>query len=275
MYATKGEQLQKWVFVFPAVAALLLAAFTPTLSAEEKSDGQSAWEFYVAPFVWALAADGNVTVKGIKADVDMSFNDIRDQLNVAAMVEYGGRKGNWGVWGHTFYANLGKDTKVAGIKIDPTIKIWWQVLGGSYRLGTWHLSDAPGKKAPAVTVDTYFGGRYTHLGVRFDIKGFPNRDGDKQWVEPLIGLSTLWDLSERWSLQLKGDIGGIAFGSDFAWDAIGLIGYRFPLFSKENNAAVFAGYRALHQDYTDGSGDDKFKWDVTLDGPILGLKIDF
>jgi hypothetical protein len=136
MYATKGEQLQKWVFVFPAVAALLLAAFTPTLSAEEKSDGQSAWEFYVAPFVWALAADGNVTVKGIK-------------------------------------------------------------------------------------------------------------------------------------------IGGIAFGSDFAWDAIGLIGYRFPLFSKENNAAVFAGYRALHQDYTDGSGDDKFKWDVTLDGPILGLKIDF
>ena len=58
--------MQKWVFVFPAVAALLLAAFTLPASAEEKSDGQSAWEFYVAPFVWALAADGNVTVKGIK-----------------------------------------------------------------------------------------------------------------------------------------------------------------------------------------------------------------
>jgi hypothetical protein len=29
---------------------------------EEKSDGQSAWEFYVAPFVLALAANGNVTV---------------------------------------------------------------------------------------------------------------------------------------------------------------------------------------------------------------------
>ena len=46
------------------------------------------------------------------------------------------------------------------------------------------------------------------------------------------------------------------------------------LFGK-NNAAVFAGYRALHQDYTDGSGDDEFKWDVTLDGPILGFRIDF
>jgi hypothetical protein len=100
------------------------------------------------------------------------------------------------------------------------------VLGGSYRLGTWHLSDVPGKKAPAVTFDTYFGGRYTHLGVELDLKGFPNRDGNKQWVEPLIGLSTLWDFSERWALQLRGDIGGIAFGSDFAWDAFALIGYR-------------------------------------------------
>lgn len=98
----------------------------------------------MAPYVWALAANGNVTLKGIKADVDTSFNDIRDQLNMAAMVEYGGRKGNWGVWGHTIYANLGKDTQVAGIKIDPTIKTWWQVLGGSYRLGTWHLSDGEG-----------------------------------------------------------------------------------------------------------------------------------
>jgi hypothetical protein len=127
--------IQKWVFIFLAIAACLLAAFTSSMSAEEKSDGQSAWEFYVAPFVWALAADGNVTVKGIK-------------------------------------------------------------------------------------------------------------------------------------------IGGIAFGSDFAWDAFALIGYRFDLFGK-NNASVFAGYRALHQDYTDGSGDDKFKWDVTLDGPVLGLSWTF
>jgi hypothetical protein len=31
--------------------------------------------------------------------------------------------------------------------------------------------------------------------------------------------------------------GGIAFGSDFAWDAVALMGCRFPLFSKENKAA--------------------------------------
>ena len=73
---------------------------------------------------------------------------------------------------------------------------------------------------------------------------------------------------------MAGDIGGVAFGSDFAWSAFGLIGCRFNLFG-ENNARVLAGYRALSQDYTDGSGRDKFQWDVTLYGPILGLLIQF
>jgi len=80
--------------------------------------------------------------------------------------------------------------------------------------------------------------------------------------------------SMRWTATLAGDIGGVVFGFDFAWSAFGLIGYRFNLFG-EDNARVLAGYRALFQDYTDGSGNDKFKWDVTLYGPILGLVIGF
>jgi len=32
---------------------------------------------------------------------------------------------------------------------------------------------------------------------------------------------------------------------------------------------------ALYQDYSDGSGDDKFKCDVTVYGPMLGLAIRF
>jgi hypothetical protein len=130
-----------------------------------------------------------------------------------------------------------------------------------------------------VTVDTYFGARYTYLDLKLKFKGdfrdrFNNVDQDKSWVEPLLGARTIWDLSERWTVTAAGDIAGVAFGSDFAWDAFGLIGYRFGLFG-ENNAKALAGYRALSQDYTDGSGRDKFKWDVTLHGPILGLDIGF
>jgi hypothetical protein len=53
-----------------------------------------------------------------------------------------------------------------------------------------------------------------------------------------------------------------------------LVGYRFGLFG-EDSARVVGGYRAMYQDYTDGCGDNKFKWDVTLHGPNLGLDIEF
>ena len=134
-------------------------------------------------------------------------------------------------------------------------------------------------KTPTVTVDTFFGARYTYLDTKIDFEGvfsslINNIDEDKSWWEPLIGARTIWDLNKRWVLTLAGDMGGVAFGSDFAWSASGLIGYQFSLFG-EDNARVFAGYRALSQDYKDGSGDDKFEWDVTLHGPILGLGIRF
>jgi hypothetical protein len=272
---------KKALVLLVMVAFILPGAFVPSLAAEEKP-AESGWEFSVAPYLWAISMDGNVMVRGLEADVDVSFNDIWDELNFAFMLAYEARKGRWGLWGNTIYANLG-DSDVEGpaglTKIDLTVNAFWQELGGFYRLGTWDLAVNSGKKTPSVTVDGYFGARYTYLDTKIDFEGVSsgfinNIAKDKSWVEPLFGVRTIWDLSERWALMLAGDMGGVAFGSDFAWSASGLIGYQFNLFG-EDNARVFAGYRALSQDYTDGSGSDKFQWDVTLHGPILGLAIKF
>ena len=269
------------VLLILMIVAFMLAALAPSVTAEEKP-AESGWEFHIAPYLWAISMHGNATVKGFDFDVDLDFNEIWDELNFALMLEYEARKGPWGLWGNTIYANLGDNNASGSLgltDIDPTINVLWQGLGGYYRLGTWDLSDAPGKKTPTVTVDTYAGLRYTYLDLKLKFKGaFRDRVNDvsdnKSWVEPLVGARTIWGLSERWTVTLAGDIGGFGMGSDFAWDAFGLIGYRFGLFG-ENNARVLAGYRALSQDYTDGSGRDKFKWDITMHGPILGLYIGF
>lgn len=126
------------VLVLLVLVACMMAAVAPSVAAEEKP-AESGWEFGVAPYLWALSMNGNVTVKGLEADVDLSFNDIWDELNFAFMMAYEARKGHWGLWGNTIYANLG-DSNVDGprgfIKIDPTVKALWQGLGGYYRLGT-------------------------------------------------------------------------------------------------------------------------------------------
>jgi hypothetical protein len=193
------------------------------------------------------------------------------------MLVFEGRKNRWGFVGDALYANLGKSTStdVTGIKIDPTVKLSYLGAGGFYRLGTWDLSQTPANAVPSVTVDAMAGARYTYLDMKLDLKGFRSASGDKAWVDPLVGARAIFDLSERWAASLTGNLGGFGVGSDFTWHAWGLLGYRFSLFSKDNNAAVFGGYRALSWDYTDGGGDDKFEWDVTLHGPILGIQIGF
>ena len=279
-----GFQRQKKIMVsLVIVACTLLAAAVPSLAAEEKP-AESGWQFSVAPYLWAISMNGNLTVRGLEADIDASFNDLLDEMNFGFMMAYEARKGHWGLWGNSIYSNLGNsdvDGPAGLAEVDPSVTAFWQELGGFYRLGTWDLADSSDNKTPSVTVDTFLGARYTYLDAKIDFKfdgvfrSFKNNvDEDKTWVEPLVGVRTIWDFYERWTLTLGGDVGGVAFGSDFAWSASGLIGYQFDLFG-ENNARVFAGYRALYQDYTDGSGTDKFQWDVTLHGPILGLDIKF
>lgn len=276
----KSMQRQGKVIVILLIVALTLTLFAPAVSAEEKAKEKSDWEFQVAPYMWFISTSGDVTVKGQKSDLDLSFDDIWDELNIAAMLAFDARNGRWGFYGDIIYANLG-DSDVEGplgfVKIDPTIKLAWLTAGGFYRLGSWGLSEAAAKKAPTVTMDVFAGARYTYLDIELDFKNVPQptASGDKHWVDPLVGSRVILDLTQRWAISLDGSIGGFGVGSDFAWDAAGLIGYRFPLFSKENNAALFGGYRARYQDYTDGSGDDEFKWDVTLHGPILGMSIGF
>jgi len=262
-------------FVILATMALSLVGLASLVSAEEKPDPKRGWEFQVAPYFWFVSMDGNITAKGQKSDVDTDFSDVWDELNIAGMVTFDARKGNWGFLGDIIYADLGKSKSVGGIDIDPTVKLAWVTAGGFYRLGTWKLSDAAGKDVPVVTVDGLFGARYTHLDVNLDIKDFTNRSSNKSWLDPLVGVRAFFDLSEHWMLSLHGNVGGFGVGSDITWETLGGIGYRFRLFSKENNARAVGGYRAVHQDYTDGSGNDKFEWDVTLHGPILGLVIGF
>ena len=74
-------------------------------------------------------------------------------------------------------------------------------------------------------------------------------------------------------MLFAGDVGGFGVGSDLAWSAMGLLGYKWQGAGLE--WAVLAGYKALYQDYTTGSGTRRFVWDVTMHGPVLGLSIRF
>ncbi len=181
------------------------------------------WQFQVAPYVWALAAEGDVTVKGQKSDVNLSFKDIVEELNYGVMLDGEARKGRVGVIANILYANPGDEENVGGIKIDPDINLFWGSFAGYYRLGPWDLDSAARDDGPQLIIDPYVGVRYTYLDVDLDIGDGPNLGGDQDWVDPIVGLRTLWQLTPRWGVTAGGDIGGFGVGSDFQWMATGLV----------------------------------------------------
>ena len=90
--------------------------------------------------------------------------------------------------------------------------------------------------------------------------------GKKKWVDPMFGLRWYWKFADKWALITRGDVGGFGAGSDFAWSAGGVIDWR-----PWKHVGFLVGYRALYMDYEDGSGSEKFAFDATMHGPLLGV----
>lgn len=251
------------------LAAVGCLAWASPLCAQEAPPDH--WEIKVTPYIWATALSGHATVKGHKADVDVSFSDIVDQLEGGALGQLEATKGPWSLIVQGNYLRL-EDTDHQGpldVKADGTTFIGEFV--GAYRLGRWPLGKASQGTAPGVAVDVLGGARYTYLDGQLKLKATVGPlsaerhfDQDKEWVDPIVGTRLIVDLTDRLFLAMRGDVGGFSVGSNFTWNAIGVVGYSF---NKHVSAVV--GYRALYQDYQDGS----FEYDVTTQGPLAGVTI--
>ncbi|MDH3596004.1 MAG: hypothetical protein OEM93_14275 [Rhodospirillales bacterium] len=236
------------------------------------------WTFQLAPYLWATQVEGDATFRGQEGELDLSFGDIWDELDGFLMVEGEVRKGRLGAFANLVYGTISPSFDTVLSSIDTDITYSSVGFGGYYRLGPYDLSSAVESDGPLLIVDLYAGARYTHLDVDVDLDLGPGPSrslaGDEGWIDPIVGLRTMWQLTPRWSITAYGDVGGFGVGSDFSWLANALVGYRFDLFG-EKDSKFLVGYRALYQDYSSGSGGNKFAWDVTIHGPLVALAVEF
>ena len=261
--------------------ALGLLAFTDGRPAWSEEPGADGWSFNPSPFIWALGLDGDATVKGVSGSINASFVDIMEESD--SIFAYNGRfeavNGDWTIQLTPTYIKIGADDNDitnTSIKFDATSTLAIVETTLLYRVAEWPVS-ANQSLRQTISFEPLLGGRYTYMKGKLDFRGGPfggsSVDQDKDWFDPFVGGRFKVTLAERLSLSLRGDIGGFGVGSDVTWQTVGLIGYGFDLFGRE--ASVIAGYRALHQDYESGSGRDKFEWDMTMHGPVLGMSVRF
>lgn len=258
------------------ISVLLALVVALPAGATEKAEPASEddWKFDAVLWPWFMSLDGDVTVKGNTADVDMSFSDIWDNLNIALMARLEASKGRWGFSINPIYGEMESETGTTILNqptsIDVTIKMFMMAFAVNYRFGPFPLGHHDEGTTPTITILPQLGANYTYLDADVEIRSFKDRSGSESqdWVDPFLGTRTILDLTPRWHIVLSGNVGGFGAGSDVTWAAHALGGYRVDL-SERLEGRILVGYRALYQDYEDGSGSDRFAWDTTMHGPVL------
>ncbi len=264
----------------------ILGLGSPLAYAEDSGSKSSDWDFSTAIYLWAMGLNGNVTVQGETAEIDVNFIDIIEESDSVFALQLHGEawwRERWGGFLDGTYVKLGIDNIVipvpvpplpggAGVVADLTVEMGLVEFGGLYRAGRWAYRQGQGDRG--WTLDLLAGGRYTSIKQTLQ-PTFPplpvTVQADESWTDPIIGGRGTFDLSERWKFILRTDIGGFGVGSDFTFNAVGIFDYRFVGWGLDMD--ILAGYRGLYQDYSSGSGPTAFAWDIWMHGPTFAWNI--
>ena len=252
------------VSLIPAAfcAAPLLANAGQTVSEPIiTTQESSAWEFRAEPYAWLTALNGSTTAAGVTTNVDAGFEDIAEVLKFAAALQLEARKDRWGFLFDGFYANLGNSGNAPALSNDRVDLGFKQFLGEFDVL--YRVSETSNSY-----LDLYAGARYNRLDLDVRVSGVNNfSDSDsKDWVDPIIGVRSQWNINDRWYLAGKGDLGGFTITSRITYNLLGVVGYNFT-----DKISSEIGYRYFDTDYTDGG----FGYDIAQAGLFLGLNVNF
>jgi len=263
--------------LIPILFASTLAA-APALAQDEVSerhdlDAKSAWQFSFYTYLWVPAMDGTLTVRGREADVDISiadsFENLVDNFKFALTGHIEARKDRLSIFGDIMYLATESDVDRPDLG-DGDI----EVSQGFFETGVMYtLLDRPvnDNQARRFRVEPLAGVRLYYLDMEVNFDALTQQAGrDEMWVDGFVGVRSTLDLADRLTAIARFDIG--AGGSDLAWNAI--LGLDAHL-GKHKRLSVLGGYRWFDVDYDDGSGPDKFEFDVLMHGPYLGLGITF
>lgn len=254
------------------IAAVGIGALTLCLAPSEgrtqtgaPTAGTPDWTFTLAPYAWMAGLKGDLgTLSGLPpAEVDVSFGDIIESTEIAAMLAGEARRGRWGLLLDLVYLDLSEDAEGPGPFFggaELQSKTLFATLSGAYRV----------LESDRVALDVLAGVRPWYLDTELELSAgllaARSTSDTEAWVDPLVGARVSVALGGGFSLTGAADIGGFDVGSDITWQALATLNYRL-----RDWLWLRAGYRHLEVDYEDGG----FSYDVEMSGPIIGAGMRF
>jgi hypothetical protein len=233
-------------------SVLTLFALAPLPVGAEEEPPDDVWAFELSIYMLGAGLDGTIGVGEIEADVDVSFSDIVDALEMGGMGSLRVERGRWAFTTDVIYMGLGASAGPVSVDVDQ----WMIEPSASFRVSE--------------RFESIVGMRYCNLTT--ELRGPFGRAASStiDWWDPFLGGRLMLPMGEAWTFNLRADIGGFDVGSDFAWQ---LFPYATWQFGERSSMQV--GYRWLDVDYDEGSGASEFRYEVMTQGPQLGVTFRF
>jgi len=271
----RSDRLSAGAFFTKALLAAFLAVFlTMTALAADISDPipetelpivSKNWDVLFGIYGWYTFVDGDVGVgRTPTSPVGISTGDILGSVQGGATLRAEATfQQRWSAILDVIYANLGESTTtpLTGGKLDT--EVIQLVIEGFLGHRVWQNG--------STWAEVYAGGRYWDFDISMNgqgtIIGSFDLDRGDRWIDPVVGVRAFHDITDKWFIGIRADIGGFGVGSDFSWSAKPTLGYNFnPTWS------VALQYNALYVDYDNGkSGTGRFDYDTITHGPLLGV----
>lgn len=210
------------------------------------------WAVEITPYLWAAGIDGNTAVDGAGSEIDSDYSFFSlENLDFALGAALEARKGRWGMLYDAMYVEFSD-----AFERSPGSEV--EVSGG--------LLEAVGSMAAANgrPLELLFGLRHVSLKTTVDVAPIPRASARETWLDPLVGLRFTHAFNDRWSVVLRGDVGGAGISSEsseLATNVSAVFGWRMS-----DNLTLRGGYRMLQMDF-DG---DALVLDATLQGYVIG-----
>lgn len=214
------------------------------------------WSVETTLYGLAASMSGDVTVKGVDAPLDVGFDEIWENLEFGAMGKVRVGYERWALTTDVVYMGLQASKNSFTMEVDE----WVVEPTVSYRV--------------TQGFELLAGVRYNNLSGELRGPGVLAQPrvptGTQDWWDPIVGANLRLPLGGKFTLNVRGDVGGFGVGSDVTWQAFPSLEWQVA-----KPVSLQAGYRWVATDYETGSGNNRFRFDVLTQGPQLGVSVRF
>jgi hypothetical protein len=224
--------------------------FTLQLMAQDRQDND-AWYLTTGLYFWNTTTKGDFTLRGVDYDAGYVFENMSNFKNGSLNLYIETGKNNMAGLTRVRYQHFFTDETSEEFSANVLL---FELAGGYYI-------------SPDLLV--FAGIRYHNFSGELTPLTETYSSGSVGWVEPMLGARYSYLFLKNLGVRIRADLGGFGIGTRFSWQVNPALFYQIRRFNME------LGYNFMDVKYSEGTGNDEFKYDALTQGFWIGFSYRF